>query len=265
MMSFSKYYGSRNKNLFIFSLFLSGMLIVSGCNSSSGESAAVAANGTSNNAAASPVTNTGSTSPIVTPTPSPTNGTTTPAVGASCTGDSSKTCLSVHFVTYKDTNNVPTATTDQAATILQGMNRLYTQCGVAFQIDNYEAVDPTQSGLVYGAQSQNQLDKIRQTYQNPKNELLAVTTGPWGTAVNAWTNMPGQDLYGAIMEASIVTYGDGIIYAHEFGHYLGLDHVSDTSNLMNPVIYTSSTNLTSAQCQTVKDTINSYWTAMVRK
>ncbi|MGZ3687401.1 MAG: matrixin family metalloprotease, partial [Bdellovibrionota bacterium] len=128
-----------------------------------------------------------------------------------------------------------------------------------------EQVDPTASGLSYGAASQNELNQIRQTYGKTADELLAVTTGPWGTAVNAWTNMPGDGIYGAIMEASIVTYGSGIIYAHEFGHYLGLDHVSDTSDLMNAVIYTTSSKLDSGQCQTAVDTANSYWKAMQRR
>jgi hypothetical protein len=168
-------------------------------------------------------------------------------------------------VSYKDSSGTPTATTAQATTIVQTMNKLWSACNIGFEIEKYEAVDPTQSGLVYGAQSQNQLDQIRQTYAQPSNELLAVTTGPWGTAVNAWTNMPGDGIYGSIMEASIVDYGGGIIYAHEFGHYLGLDHVSDQSNLMNPVIYTTSTTIDSSQCQTARDTANSYWSAMIRK
>src|SRR2546423_719044 len=79
------------------------------------------------------------------------------------------------------------------------------------------------------------------------------------------TNMPGDGIYGAIMEASIVNYGNGVIYAHEFGHYLGLDHVGDTSDLMNAIVYTTSTKLTSGQCQAARDTASSYWSAMYRK
>lgn len=237
----------------------------SSCNS--GES------GSAEQGSASPVASvsTGSTSssdPVATPTATPTaTPSSNPAiVGASCEGNAAgNTCLAVHFVTYKDSSGTPTATQDQAITIIGTMNKLYSGCKIAFEIEKYEQVDPTASGLSYGAQSQNELDQIRQTYAQPSNELLGVTTGPWGTAVNGWTNMPGDGIYGAIMEASIVDYAGGIIYAHEFGHYLGLDHVSDSSDLMSPLIYTSSTTLTSSQCQTAQNTITQYWSAMVRK
>lgn len=195
-----------------------------------------------------------------------TGGNPNVAVGESCTsGDSNKICLAVHFVTYTDSSGTPTATQNQAATIIHEMNTLWSQCDIGFQIENYDPEDPTKYGLSYGAASQNELNQIRGQFSNPNDELLGVTTGPWGTTVNAWTAMPGESVYGAVMEASIVTYGNGIIYGHEFGHYLGLDHVSDTSNLMNPVIYTTSTTLTSSQCQTARDTANSYWSAMLRK
>lgn len=237
----------------------------SSCNSND-SSGSAAAESASPVASVSTGTTSSSSDPTASPSPTATPSSNPSIVGDSCEGNSSgKTCLALHFVTYKDSSGTPTATQAQATTIVQTMNKLWSNCNIAFEIEKYEQVDPTAAGLSYGAQSQNELNSIRDTYGTVSNELLAVTTGPWGTAVNAWTNMPGDGVYGAIMEASIVTYGDGIIYAHEFGHYLGLDHVSDTSNLMNPIIYTSSTALTSSQCQAAQDTITSYWTAMIRK
>lgn len=235
-------------------------LASSGCNSTG-----LAASAPSSGTEATATSPTGANNSTGTGTGSTTGTGNTPAqIGETCTGDASKTCLAVHFVTYQDSNGTPVASTAQAATIIHTMNQIWGKCGIGFQIGQYEAVDPTQTGLAYGAQAQNQLDTIRRTYQNPTDELLAVTTGPWGTAVNAWTNMPGSGVYGAVMEASIVGYGGGIIYAHEFGHYLGLDHVGDTSNLMDAIIYTSSTSLTTSQCQVAKQTAISNWAAMVR-
>lgn len=206
--------------------------------------------------------------PTPTPTPVPTPAPTpTPTmIGESCLGeDPSKICLAVHFVAYKASSGTPVATTVQAATIIHTMNQIWNPCGIGFQIEKFEQVDPTQYGLAYGSQSQSQLTQVRSTFASPGDQLLAVTTGPWGTSVNAWTSMPGSNVYGAVMEASIVNYGGGVIYAHEFGHYLGLDHVSNQANLMNPVIYTTSTQLTAGQCQAAKDTVDSYWRAMIRR
>lgn len=187
-------------------------------------------------------------------------------VTPSCvSSDANHICLAVQFVSYKDSNGTPVANESQVNTIFNTMNKLWSQCNIGFQVEKYDQVDPTQAGLTYGANSQNELDQIRNAYGTEKNMLLAVNTGPWGTSVNAWTNMPGSAPYGAIMEASIVNYGGGIIYAHEFGHYLGLDHVPDQSDLMNAIIYTTSTTLTSDQCATARATATQFWSAMIRK
>jgi hypothetical protein len=229
--------------------------LASGCNESGAGNAGSAGGAAASNLAV----------PLPPGSPPPAGTPATPAVGESCqSGDTNHLCLALHFVAYKDPTGTPTANAGQAATIIHTMNQLWTQCDIGFEIEKYEAVDPTADSLAYGADAQNQLNQIRTAYEAPANELLAVTTGPWGTTVNAWTNMPGDGIYGAIMEDSIVGYGGGIIYAHEFGHYLGLDHVSDTSNLMNPIIYTTSTAINSGQCQTAKDTVHSFWAAMLR-
>jgi hypothetical protein len=188
------------------------------------------------------------------------------AAGESCvSNDPNQLCLAIHFVTYKDNAGTPVADEKQAAKIVAGMNRTWSQCNIAFQIDQYDAVDPTAYGLSYGAQSENELNSIRNKFSQPSNQLLSVTTGPWSSGINGWTNMPGGGPYGAIMEASIVDYADGAIYSHEFGHYLGLDHVSGNQYLMSPSIYTSPNTITDSECQTARATANSDWVAMLRK
>lgn len=186
-------------------------------------------------------------------------------LGDSCvSSDLNKLCLGIHFVSYKNSQGQAVAGLSEVETIVRTMNDLWKECAIGFQVEEYQSIDPSQYGLSFGEESQQEVDKIRQTFATIPNELLAVTTGPWGTAVNAWTAMPGEGPYGAVMEASVVTYGKGIIYAHEFGHYLGLDHVSDQEGLMNPTIYPTSLNLDSSECDLARKTAKNYWPAMFR-
>lgn len=186
-------------------------------------------------------------------------------IGDSCaSADRQKICLGVHFVSYENPQGIAMADSTEAVKIVNTLNRLWGSCDILFQIDKYQSVNPVRYGLSFAEESQDEVDDIRRTFAVPSNTLLAVTTGPWDTAVNAWTTMPGEGPYGAVMESSSVRYGDGIIYAHEFGHYLGLDHVSDSADLMNPVIYTTSTKLEEKQCITARQTAAKYWSEMFR-
>jgi hypothetical protein len=190
-------------------------------------------------------------------------------VGPTCkSGDTSKVCLSLKYVAYKSPSGTPVVTQDDAIKNIKDINQVWSQCGVAFQIGSYVAADPKASGLKYNTANNAELDDIRKAYGDETN-LLVATTGPWdregtlgNTAANAWTAMPGENLYGAILEKSVGTFGN--IIAHELGHYIGLDHVSDESDLMNPVIYDSSSKLTQDQCSTARSTIASDWQRMVR-
>ena len=177
--------------------------------------------------------------------------------------DPNHICLGTKWVTYTDPTGAPVLTQQQALTNLATMNQLWAQCDIGFQIEQYQQVDPTQFGLDFGAQSENELDQIRSAF-NDNQTLLSVTTGAWNDTVNAWTALPGSGPYGAILEATIVDYGAGIIYAHEFGHYLGLQHVPDTSDLMDAIIYTNSDTITSDECATARQTAQQMWSGMIR-
>lgn len=179
------------------------------------------------------------------------------------TADPSHVCLGTKWVSYKDSNGAAVLTEDQALSNLETMNQIWSQCNLGFQIEEYDQVDPARYNFAFGSEAENQLDQIRNQFNNG-HTLLSVTTGPWNDVKNAWTAMPGSPPYGAVMEASIVDYGNGIIYAHEFGHYLGLDHVPDPSDLMDAIIYTNSRKLTQSQCDSARQTAQTVWTAMLR-
>lgn len=190
-------------------------------------------------------------------------------VGTSCQpGDAQNSCIGLKYVVYKDSKGTPVVSQAEAISNLETINNIWSQCKIAFQIEEFLAVDPTQDGLVFNTANDSDLDQIRKTYDDTTHFLL-VTTGKWNragtlgnTGANAWANMPGDILAGVVMESPVGTYPN--IIAHELGHYLNLDHLGNSANLMNPIIYDTSTSLSSSQCSAAKSAIKAYWQAMLR-
>ena len=177
-------------------------------------------------------------------------------------------CLALKYVVYEDPTAKPVVSQTEALSNLATINSTWSQCNITFQIDQYLPVDPTKSSLAFNTANSSELDSIRKTYEDTST-LLVVTTGTWNragtlgsTGANAWTNMPGNNIYGAILEATVGTYP--LIIAHELGHYLNLDHASDATDLMNPLIYSTSTTLTQFQCTAAQAASRNYWKAMLR-
>jgi hypothetical protein len=195
----------------------------------------------------------------------------TPAavVGDSCkTGAPNQLCLAVKYVGYQNSSGVPTVSQEEAIANMKQINKLWQQCSIGFQIENYSAIVPKDHGLRYNTANMSELNDIRKVMSDDTT-LLVTTTGTWDrggslgdTGANAWAAMPGENLYGVVFEKAVATFGN--IIAHELGHYVGLDHGQNSSNLMNPIIYDDSTKLTQSQCNQARETIGSYWQKMVR-
>jgi hypothetical protein len=181
---------------------------------------------------------------------------------ASCASPgSSRFCIGVKAVAYKSSSG--SAVIDSTATqaLIDRVNVLWSACDIAFQVDEYAAVDPREQGLSYGSQSQNETTAIRGTYSDDSTFLIAFT-GPWSTSTIAWTEMPGGAPYGAIISADFARHE--VAVGHELGHYIGLDHYSSSSNLLSPVVYSTARGLTASQCESARDTILYYWGKMLR-
>ncbi|MBC7691963.1 MAG: hypothetical protein H7222_09345 [Methylotenera sp.] len=203
--------------------------------------------------------------PTVKPTPSPTVPVTPPnsAPHASCvSSDANKLCIGLKVVAYSDSSGLSVLNEVAAETLVQQMNAVWQTCNIGFQVDVYDSVDPTSSGLTYGAGSQSELNEIRDDFSTNSTMLVAIT-GPWTGSTIAWTSMPGGGPYGTIVEKD---YGHNpYTVGHELGHYMGLYHINDNSNLMNPYIGTNTSALNSSQCNISRGTTLSYWSAMLRK
>jgi len=182
-------------------------------------------------------------------------------------GNSDYLCLALKYVVFKNANDEPTVRQSAAIANLGSINELWKQCHVGFDISEYEAVDPRDYGLRYQTANDNELYAIRRAF-NDRSHMLVVTTGTWdrsgslgSTGANAWTSMPGEGVYGVVMEKPVGTFPN--IIAHELGHYMSLEHVGNAVNLMNPLIYNNSRQLTQYQCAAVRRAVSEYWQKML--
>ncbi len=190
-------------------------------------------------------------------------------LGGSCKSDDrDHLCLALKYGVYKDYSGRSVITPSEAIENVKQIDRVWHQCNIAFQIDEFVSVDPNVDELNYQPANTGELDVIRKRLDD-SDKLLVVTTGTWNrsgslgsSGANAWTAMPGENLYGAILESPVGKFGN--IIAHELGHYLSLAHVGDASDLMNPIIYENSTQLASWQCTNARAAVQSYWQRMVR-
>lgn len=201
------------------------------------------------------------------PNPDPNTGADPNILGVSChSSDPKKICLSLRYVVYENSKAEPVVSKTVALENLKGINSIWSQCNIAFEIGEYLAVNPTDRGLSYNTPTYGELDDIRNEFES-SSKLVVVTTGTWSGslgsgAANAWTQMPGGGLYGVVLEAPVGDYAN--IIAHELGHYLNLDHAGSTSNVMSAVIYDSSTGLSTSQCSAARSAAQYYWKAMYR-
>ncbi|MCM2323767.1 MAG: matrixin family metalloprotease [Oligoflexia bacterium] len=188
-------------------------------------------------------------------------------LGESCgSSDPDRLCLSLKYVVYRDAQGQPVVSEDEALRNLARINAVWNQCDIAFEIEGYQPSTAERYGLRFSTASSAELTNIRRAFMDTRT-LLVVTTGTWsGTlgagSANAWTAMPGSGTYGVVLEEPIGDYPN--LIAHELGHYLGLGHVSDVGDVMNAVIYASSTRLTAEQCEVARATARSYWSEMLR-
>jgi hypothetical protein len=199
----------------------------------------------------------------------PTSDTTGPAptpppvmVSGNCAGDPTVThCLALKMIAYRNGSIDPTLEKIEADVLVLGMNRVWRPCGIGFTLEVYQTVDPAGYSLSYSPDWRTESQRIRETFGDPERFLI-VAVGPWNISTIAVTQMPGTGPYGVLVEEEYAT--NELTVGHELGHYMGLYHIRDTSNLMNPYIGTGTEALTSTQCEIARETNTRYWTAMMR-
>lgn len=174
--------------------------------------------------------------------------------------------LALKFVEFSDEVNSPPLSDSQAKKLVQKLNQLYTPCGISFQLGEYKIVKPSDYGLTMGPPSVKKMHEFRKPFDDPRY-LVIINTGKWDHqklgAPNAWTAMPGEIPAGAVLESTVSNF-TGIV-AHEIGHYLNLNHVQNEKNLMNPIIYRDSIELSDDQCTQMRATAVTHRPAAMRQ
>lgn len=185
--------------------------------------------------------------------------------GPSAFAGSNVMSLALKYVAFQDNSGNPVVNKKSMNKLTQEINDLYSLCNIKFVAEEYTPVDPRQFGLEFNTQSMSDLTPIRTQFKD-NQRLVVINTGDWNHhsmgSANAWTTMPGESPAGVVIEANAATFA-GIV-AHELGHYLSLDHRSDSSNLMNPIIYQESTAIDISQCEEMRNTALTYWASALR-
>lgn len=185
--------------------------------------------------------------------------------GATST-DPNHLSLAVRFVSYvDDTTGEPVMSGEGIHQLTREMNQILRPCNLSYIAETIELVRPGDVGLPFNLASMSDLTPARERFDLP-SELVVIYTGAWnhGTmgAGNAWTTLPGTSPSGAVVEEPVAT--SAVVVAHELGHYLSLDHVDDPANLLNPISYETSTELTQQQCQAMRNAAQTVRSGAIR-
>ncbi|MEO5971707.1 MAG: zinc-dependent metalloprotease family protein [Bdellovibrionia bacterium] len=163
--------------------------------------------------------------------------------------------MALKFVEFFREDGKPILSKDSVKELVARINPYFQSCRIRFQMEAYRALDSASYGLSFKVQSSEDMKVFRKPFDDSRY-LVVINTQNWdhekmGSA-NAWTAMPGESPSGVVMEAPVASY-PGLV-AHELGHYLSLNHVSNVKNLMNPIIYGTSTFFTAEQCLQMRKT-----------
>ena len=200
-----------------------------------------------------------------TPAPTPSNHAGPISGAESChSTDPNHICIGVKVVSFVK-NGKEVLNHDQAIALISRVSKVWNQCNIGFQLEDYKAADPTASGLSYEVDWYNDGDTVRNAYQDTSRFLMVAAgklTGSSNTTGVTWDAGTGDGFYGSLIDGAYAQ--DELTVAHEFGHYQGLYHVSDPSNLLYAYAEDYNHVLTSKQCATARSANYEYWQQMLR-
>jgi hypothetical protein len=170
-------------------------------------------------------------------------------------------CLALKIVSYEDPGKSSVLSKLEGETLVSELNKVWSPCKIGFQLEQYESINPITLGLQYDPNWRSQGSQVRSTFSDNQT-LLLVATGKLTSSTIAVTQMPGYAPFGTLVEDGFAD--NPLTVGHELGHYMGLYHFRNTSNLMNPYIGTNTQKLTSSQCEIARSTNAKNWAQMLR-
>lgn len=127
--------------------------------------------------------------------------------------------------------SAPAVSRTEAESWFEGATRIWNQCGVRLQFEQYKMINAELASLPYQPKNQADLEKIRRSVFESDYVNISVT-GEWQgapfAASAAYTNFPNASLLGTV--AQIAATKTPTLLAHELGHYFNLLHVDDPSS-----------------------------------
>ncbi len=187
----------------------------------------------------------------------------TPALAAAYT----PITIALRYLEFRNPKDGKTATDAPGANaMVTKMNAIWSQCGLGFRLEEYEAIDPQQYGARFHPTSYAELDRLRVATEN-KRYLTMIGTGSWNrkgdlgnSGSNCYSSFPADAADGIVCEARVAT--NATLHAHEVGHWFNLKHTNDPNSdgvadtngsnsehdLMNHLVASANTVLTPGQC-----------------
>ncbi|MGD0952149.1 MAG: matrixin family metalloprotease [Methanotrichaceae archaeon] len=144
---------------------------------------------------------------------------------------------------YLNKADVATAISSAASTWDNTVAQSLFAAGNIVTIDNNKPVIPADPKNSVGYNSRGW--RSMSTNENPNGQTLAITYNWLGAPVNGYYSIKESDTaYNSAQKWSTTgsNYDVQSVSLHELGHTIGLDHVSDTNQIMNPY-YTGSRSL----------------------
>lgn len=149
---------------------------------------------------------------------------------------------------------------------IQVARDIYAQVSVGIRRVVWRRIPLAEAGGYVNIADRDEAQNLTDDFSGPGGGIDAFMVQTIGDA-GGWSNVDGPcdktskfDLSGAVLELSGSRRFTGVLLAHEVGHYLGLTHTNDITNMMGAdtngdgigEFNNNSTNLTSGQGSTMR-------------